>query len=121
MQQDHENQVEMLRLDHLKALNSMRQRCKDEVRPLGSFYAKTVSSVHHQVSADPGSCLFQESAQRQSLLESLQEERERLQASHAEQLDRLRLRFDEQIEQMKLEHSRKVSPACSAVPTAVVT
>lgn len=37
MQQDHENQVEMLRLDHLKAMNSMRQRCQDEVRPVVSL------------------------------------------------------------------------------------
>lgn len=42
MQQDHENKVEMLRLDHLKAMNSIRQRCKDEVRPLVSVYTQTI-------------------------------------------------------------------------------
>eukprot|EP00066_Takifugu_rubripes_P017834 XP_011607100.1 PREDICTED: trichohyalin-like [Takifugu rubripes] len=72
----HEDTVEMLRLDHVREMNSIRQKFRDE-----------------------------ESAERQQLLSSLQEERERLQAAHAAQLENLRFQFDKQVQEMKLEHS----------------
>lgn len=36
MQHDHQNKVEMLRLDHLKEMNNIKQKFMDEVKDFGS-------------------------------------------------------------------------------------
>lgn len=110
----HEDTVEMLRLDHVREMNSIRQKFRDEVGAL-RHQTRVQTSRHEQQTFLISLLALQESAERQQLLSSLQDERERLQAAHAAQLENLRFQFDKQIQEMKLEHSLMVRLKQSAV------
>lgn len=111
--------VELLRVEHLREMERIRQQHRDEVGPALGHQPFTASRCEQPACLSPRS---QESAQRQQLLRAQQEERARLQAAHAAQLDNLRLQLDTQIREMKLEHALvvRLGPTSDPRPGASV-